>query len=125
MSFYYLFIPTWLVTTIVYTMLAKQYGASEKYLAERERVGLQKDEGTDSHTGHSTGSSNSAFTAFLDVVSWLSLLVISGLAIRVMFYSPTLEVYESNKLAFHNLAFICTLIYFACAYWAFKRKVAS
>jgi NCS1 family nucleobase:cation symporter-1 len=125
MSFYYLFIPTWFVTAIFYTMLAKQYGASEKYLAERERVSLQKAEGPDSHTGHSRGSSNSAFTTFLDVVSWLSLLVISSLAIKVMFYSPTLEVYESNKLAFHNLAFICTLIYFACAYWAFKRKVAS
>ena len=31
MSFFYLFIPTWVFTIIVYTLLAKQYGAKKSY----------------------------------------------------------------------------------------------
>jgi len=31
MSFYYLFIPTWIFTIIVYTILAGQYGAKKQY----------------------------------------------------------------------------------------------
>ncbi|MEL7532321.1 MAG: hypothetical protein AAFN10_13470, partial [Bacteroidota bacterium] len=34
MSFYYLFIPTWIFTILIYTLLAKQYGADKPYLEE-------------------------------------------------------------------------------------------
>jgi NCS1 family nucleobase:cation symporter-1 len=34
MSFYYLFIPTWIFTLILYTFLAKRYGAKEDYTSE-------------------------------------------------------------------------------------------
>jgi purine-cytosine permease-like protein len=34
--FYYLFIPTWIFTIILYTLLARKYGAAEKYPEEEE-----------------------------------------------------------------------------------------
>jgi len=35
MTFYYLFIPSWIVTILAYTLLAKLYGASESYPVEQ------------------------------------------------------------------------------------------
>src|SRR5690606_38533397 len=72
-----------------------------------------------------TPASASGLTTFLDAASWIALLIIMVLAVRVMFFSPTIEVYESNKSIFHEYGFIFTIVYFICAYWAFKRAKAN
>ena len=43
MSFYYLFIPTWIFTILIYTLLAGRYGAKDKYpeAAKKEKIYYQ------------------------------------------------------------------------------------
>ena len=40
-SFYYLFIPTWFFTIVVYTFLASRYGAKKKYVAQEKEEELR------------------------------------------------------------------------------------
>ncbi len=126
MSFYYLFIPTWFFTILVYTLLAGQYGAKKQYpeaaakaqkydadvaryqqkLAEKEPI-LEKD--------------NSLFSKVLKVVAFTALAVTLILAGIVLFGSADEGTYISNRETFYFYGFICTLLYFATAYWAMKR----
>jgi purine-cytosine permease-like protein len=129
MSFYYLFLPTWIFTIIVYTMLAKQYGASKKYEVEEanelvrnedikafqkqqalEEKPIQKDE--------------TVLTKLLNGIALISLIITMILAIITMFWSPDMTTYESNRDMFYTYGFICTLIYFVSAYWVLMRNKA-
>ena len=129
MSFYYLFIPTWFFTAILYTVLAGQYGAAEKYPEEeaRERARNQAIEEFQAHqaeTAPKPVKDNSTLTKMLHLVSISSLLITMVLAWVTMFRSPDMALYEANREIFYRYGFICTLVYFICAYWALRRKKA-
>lgn len=126
MSFYYLFIPTWFFTILIYTIWAGRSGAKQSFpdaeareqeydlaveayqqkLADEE-VPLPKDV--------------SVLSKALKVVSLVALGVTLFLAMKVLLSSPSQEVYEANREVFYQIGFACTLIYFITAYWAFKR----
>lgn len=129
MSFYYLFIPTWFFSLILYTILAKQAGANEDYTKEAaEEVQLQADiklyQQEKAKTEKVQQKDHSTLTKVLNIASVIFLGVIITLALITMFASPTIEQYENNKETFHIYAFICTIGYFATAYWALLRKKA-
>lgn len=125
-SFYYLFIPTWFFTIGVYTFLAKKYGASEDFTQEIKAAQKRDEEIVAFQQAHMPDQTslvdNSVLTKTLNIVSWLSLIIITLFATNVMFNSPDLTTYHANKELFQSNCFIGTIVYFSCSYWALLRK---
>lgn len=129
MSFYYLFIPTWFFTLILYTILAALGGAREDYTEEiKEEEQLQKDikvyQTEKAKTEKVQHKDTSIFSKVLVGLSVICLLIIAILAFRTMFASPTIEIYNVNKAMFNTYAFVCTIGYFVFAYWNLRRQKA-
>ncbi|WP_158968097.1 cytosine permease [Paraglaciecola sp. L3A3] len=129
MSFYYLFIPTWIFSIVVYTVLAKKYGADKDYSKEVAAEALEQQH---IETYQAEQASNqkafiidkSRFSKLLNAISTISLLIITAFASQVMFFSETMDIYDVNKAQFELYCFICTIIYFASAYMSLKRQKA-
>jgi len=126
MSFYYLFIPTWFFTIIVYTFLAARYGAKQQYPEE-----IAKEQAFDREVENfqltladrepKKVKNNSALSRALKFIAFASLAITLVLAFNVLFGSATETTYISNRDTFYFYGFICTLLYFPAAYWAMKR----
>ncbi|KHT48421.1 membrane protein [Alteromonas macleodii] len=129
MSFYYLFIPTWFFTIVVYTALAAEYGAKQAYPEQEAQVdafnarveAYQQQEAAleNEHVQDVT-----AVSKLLRLTSLASLLVSIALAIKTFSLSDTVAAYELNRDLFFNVGFACTVIYFVTAYWAMRRHKA-
>ncbi len=129
MSFYYLFIPTWFFTAILYTILAKKYGAAEKYPEQiaaeaTKRKEIEVYQAKQAEREPQPVEDRSTFTKVLHIFSRGSLFITLLLAASTMFRSPDLDAYDFNRALFYRYAFICTIIYFGAAYWALRRKKA-
>ncbi|MBR7889784.1 hypothetical protein J9B83_12650 [Marinomonas sp. A79] len=128
-SFYYLFLPTWVVTIVVYTLLAKRYGADKAYPKEKaemekhnqlvEAYHEQQANNTDPFVEDTSALSNA-----LKALSWISLAITFVLASITMFGSPDMASYLDNRDTFYLYGFICTVVYFVAAYWVLRRKKA-
>lgn len=125
-SFYYLFIPTWVFTIAVYTFLASRYGAKKKYAAhEKEEElrslaieGFQEQQEKEQRPLIKDISLLSKGLKFLAITA---LIITLGLACNVLFGSDLETDYIKNRDLFYDYGFICTVIYFVSAYWALKR----
>jgi purine-cytosine permease-like protein len=129
-SFYYLFLPTWIFTIVVYIFLAKKYGAAEAYpQAEAELANYDKQveifHAKQAEEAPVPITDTSLLTRSLTITAWLSLLVTLVFAINTMFFSDGVADYAVNRTLFFNWAFACTVIYFVTAYWAMQRKKLS
>jgi len=129
MSFYYLFIPTWFFSAILYTTLAYYAGATKDYAAqEAEEVAYNeavKHYQTEKSKEELTiEKDKSIFSKVLTLVSIICLILILWLAIYCFISSPDMKVYQENKDMFNKYAFMLTLGYFATAYWALLRQKA-
>ena len=130
MSFYYLFIPTWFFTIIVYTLLAGMYGAKEKY-PEAEAAEAKYNQDVESYQQQLADKEpvfvkdSSSFSKALKFIALTALVITLVLAGRVLFSSPDESIYIVNRDDFYFYGFICTLLYFATAYWAMKRSKSS
>lgn len=129
MSFYYLFIPTWIFTIIVYTLLAGRYGAKQSYpAAEAEQE--QYDASVEAYQLQLAEAEpvahvdDSVFSKVLKGIGYLALAVTLALAANVLFGSGDQLDYAINREAFYQFGFICTLLYFGTAYWALQRGKA-
>ncbi|WP_166422379.1 hypothetical protein [Paraglaciecola sp. 20A4] len=127
LSFYYLFIPTWFFTIIVYTYMAKRHGAADKYPEEQAKMEAFN-ERVELHQAEQAANEPepvihiSKLTKLLRVTAISSLVITFLLACNTMFFSANIPAYEVNRDMFFTVAFICTLIYFFTAYWAMQRK---
>ena len=126
MSFFYLFIPTWAFTILVYTFLAGRYGAKNKYPEEvakekSRNIAIVKFQEQKAKSEHIHIKDTSVFTKILRSVSVLVLIMTIVLASIVLFGSSNETMYVENREIFYRYAFICTLIYFGTAIWALKR----
>jgi purine-cytosine permease-like protein len=126
MSFFYLFIPTWIFTIGVYTLLAGRYGAKEKYpeAEEQERIRNEKivafqEEKSKLET--TPKKDTTVFSKILKLVSLVALIITLILAGIVLFDSANENSYINNRELFYTYAFICTITYFVTAYWALLR----
>lgn len=127
MSFYYLFIPTWIFSIVVYTVLAKKYGADQDYskyvaaeaLEQKQIIAYQAEQAVNDQPFI---EDTSGISKLLNAISVISLLVISAFACQVMFFSETMALYEANKSQFEFYCFICTITYFSSAYMSLKRQ---
>jgi NCS1 family nucleobase:cation symporter-1 len=129
MSFYYLFIPAWFFTLILYTVLAAKAGAKADYTEEiKEEEQLQKEikiyQAEKAKTEKVQHKDTSRFSKVLNVLSILCLTIILVLAFRTMFGSPDIETYNINKAMFQKFTFVFTIGYFVFAYWNLRRKKA-
>ena len=127
MSFYYLFIPTWFFTIAVYTFLAGKYGAKEEYI-EGEKKEKEYNKAVEQYHQKleneelETVQDVSIFTKALKLIAYAALGITLFLAIKTLVASPNEEIYVVNRDTFYQIGFICTIIYFAAAYWAMHRQ---
>ncbi|TDT45016.1 purine-cytosine permease-like protein [Maribacter spongiicola] len=126
MSFFYLFIPTWIFTIAVYTFLAGRYGAKEKYpeAEEQEKIRNEKivafqEEKSKLETTPKKDAT--PFSKILKLVSLVALIITLILAGTVLFDSANENSYINNREIFYTYAFVCTVTYFVTAYWVLIR----
>ncbi|MEL0622857.1 hypothetical protein V6238_07110 [Marinomonas arenicola] len=129
MSFYYLFLPTWVVTIIVYTLLAQRYGASKEYPEEMAEMASHDKLVEAYHEEQARAAvpiveDTSLLTKALKSIAWISLIVTLALASITMFASENMAHYLENRETFYTYGFVCTILYFTAAYWALKRQKA-
>ncbi|WP_231953924.1 hypothetical protein [Pirellulimonas nuda] len=126
MSFFYLFLPTWAFTIVLYTILASRYGARERYPAEEGAERARSEAIKDYQRQQALAQSppvhdRSALTYILRGTKWLALAATLILALVVMFRSPDMPAYQRNADVFYPWGFALTIIYFASAYWVLQR----
>ena len=126
MSFYYLFIPTWIFTILMYTFLAGRYGAKNKYPEEEAKEktrnsNIQKFQAQKAEKEVVIIKDTSLYTKVLKSISMLVLAITLVLGGIVLFGSETEQVYLENRELFYKYAFVCTVIYFTTSIWALKR----
>lgn len=125
-SFYYLFIPTWIFTIIVYTILAGRFGAKKAY-PEAEAKEKEFNTLVDAYQEKlaseepKTIKDNSLFSKILKTVAYIALAITLILAGNVLFGSTDETAYIANRELFYFYGFICTVAYFVLAYWAMHR----
>lgn len=129
MSFYYLWIPTWIFTLLLYTFLAKISGAKGDYLKEIEaekelQLEILKFQDEKAKTEKVQHKDNSVFSKALNILAIICLVVIGVLSINTFVNSPDMDAYNANKKLFQSLTFICTIGYFVSAYWSQRRRKA-
>jgi purine-cytosine permease-like protein len=127
--FYYLFIPTWIFTIILYTLLARKSGAAEKYPQEEEaerkkNAAIEEYQARQALSEGEPVEDHSVLSKVLRGISLIALVITLVLAARVMFWSPDGSVYEANRDIFYRYGFVCTIVYFVFAYWALRRRLA-
>jgi len=130
MSFYYLFIPTWIFTIILYTILAGRYGAKKSYpeaeakeeafnkLVEQYQEKLAVEE-------PQPIKDTSLFSKILRLIAYIALAITLMLAGNVLFRSSDENSYITNRDTFYFYGFICTIVYFVMAYWVMQRGKAK
>jgi len=107
MSFYYLFIPTWFFTVLVYIFLAGRKKEEAYNLAvEKYHKKLEEEESE-------TVQDVSIFTRGLKFIGYSVLGLTLFLAVKTLVASPEI---------FYQVGFACTIIYFIAAYWAMHRE---
>lgn len=126
-SFYYLFLPTWVVTMVVYTVLAKHYGAAEDYTREKAELAefetrVEMHQAKQAALEPAAQDDTTTLTKILRAVALSSLVISLVAAINAMFFSVNMIEYEENRTLFFNTGFVCTVLYFATAYWAMQRR---
>ncbi|MCM4172772.1 hypothetical protein DHD32_14870 [Arenibacter sp. TNZ] len=126
MSFFYLFIPTWVFTILVYTFLAARYGAKKGYpeAEKQEKIRNENIAQFQQQKGKLEKEhikDTSIFSRILKIVSIIALIITLTLACIVLFGSSDEAIYVENRAQFYQYAFICTILYFVTAYWAFQR----
>ena len=127
--FFYLFLPTWVVSIVCYTVLAGRAGADKDYpeAERREQAFERKVEAYHADLAAREGREHvkdtSTTTKIIRAI-WIviGLLVPAVLAWRVLFNSPDLYAYYVNRELFYDVAIWCTLVYFVFAWWDLQRS---
>ena len=129
--FVYLFLPTWVLSIVLYTILAKRAGAGESYPEAEKREADFDRRVKEFHAelarkeSHQHVRDTSVLTKLIRAV-WIviGLLVPAVLAWRVLFNSPDLYAYYVNRELFYDVTIWCTVIYFVFAWWDLQRGKA-
>jgi len=129
MPFYYLFLPTWFVSILVYVVLARRAGACETYPEKEKEQQAFHERVVEHHRRKAAekyreGVEDKTLLSKGIKVMWgiVGLGVPAVLAWRVMFESPDLYQYYVNRELFYDITIWCTIIYFAFAYWGLQRS---
>lgn len=127
-SFYYLFLPTWVLTIAVYILLSSVYGAKNTYPDQEEALRLwdkkvaEYQEKQYKKETKKIKYDSSPYQKLLNLLAFLALGVTFFLAFKTYMGSSDIEEYEINKNLFYSYTFACTLIYFIAAYLAQPKQ---
>lgn len=126
MSFYYLFIPTWVFTIILYTLLAGKFGAKKIYPEAEAKEEIYNKLIDQYHEQLATQvpsyvRDRSPITRVLRMVGYIALGITLVLAGNVLFGSSNETNYNANRETFYFYGFICTVVYFVAAYVTIRR----
>ena len=128
---YFAYIPSFLLSVVLYTLLAKRMGASQSYpdeeaadeaFAERVHVSHQKDAAATPDDVDT--KDRRKLTSVLKVVWIVDLLVLFAMAIFVLVASPDVPTYEANRQNFWYVAIAVTVVYFVSAYSELRLRKA-
>lgn len=124
--FYYLFIPTWVFTIIVYTVLAGRLGARGNFEAEEKEEAEYQQKLKEYHAAQAKEDyvekrPTRPLTKLIRLGALAALVVLLILASTVLFGSPDIATYEARREVFYTYGFLCTLTYFVLAIWAYNR----
>ncbi|AMX03419.1 purine-cytosine permease family protein [Microbulbifer thermotolerans] len=127
MPFYYLFLPTWIFTIVVYSLLSRAYGANERYEKEAAEMArfereVEKHQEEQARINPEIEPESSSFSNVLKSIAYASLGITVALAVNTMFFSSDMAEYAQNRDLFYKFGFACTVVYFVSAYWAMKRQ---
>jgi purine-cytosine permease-like protein len=129
MPVYVAFVPAFILSIVLYVVLARRMGASEKYpegeAADelfQERVGALHAEQAKQAPGDTKDRSKR--TSVLRTVWIVALVVISATALLVLLSSPDVAAYGARLDQFKAVALAGTVVYFVCAYWEMRRRKA-
>jgi len=131
MPYFYIFLPTWAVSIVLYVLLARLYGAAEKYPEEEEAERQFQARVAAWHArqaeveGHSPVQDTSVLSRVIKAI-WigLGLALPCVLAWITLFHSSNLYAYYVNVERFYDITIWCTFIYFIFAYWGLQRSKA-
>ena len=128
---YVAFVPAFVLSAVLYTLLAKRMGASESYpegqTADRlfqERVDAFHAEQAARTPEEVDTTDRRSVTRVLRVVWIVDLAVILGMAVFVLLASPDVATYEAHRGQFWWLALAGTVVYFGCAYSELRLRTA-
>ncbi len=127
MSFFYLFLPTWIFTMALYTFWASRAGAADDYTAELETdrkldEAIREMQAQQAIDDGQPVVDTTLLSKALCVLAWTSLGLTLILALVVMFGSPDMVTYNKNVAMFYTWGFVFTIIYFVTSYWALRRS---
>lgn len=134
--YYYLFVPTFVLAAVLYTLLAKRFGAAEKYPETEEKERQFDERVREFHARQAEVESVDAYkdptpvTTILLICSAICLGNVVVFAVRTLQFSPDLFSYYVNREQFFTVALVTTLIYFVTTYgsvqWnkAMARRIA-
>lgn len=127
MPFVWLFVPCWILSIVLYTVLSRKEGADRHY-PEAEKREAEFDQAVKAYHAELAAtetvvhaSDRSPLTRIIRAIWIISLVVPAVLAWRVLFSSPDLYDYYVNREMFYDISIWCTFAYFIFAWWALKR----
>ncbi len=127
--FVYLFLPTWVIAIVCYTLLAKAAGVDKSHPEAEQREQAFDKRVKEYHARLAAQETQVPFkdtTVLTKIIRavWIiiGLVVPAVLAWRVLFNSPDLYEYYMNREVFYDLTIWCTLIYFVFAWWDLQRS---
>lgn len=127
----FLFLPTWALAIVVYTLWARARGAGRDYreqeAAERDFTDAVRDyQAEQARARGYVGQprDRSALTIAIRTIWVLALVIPAILGWRVLFDSPELYTYFVNRELFYDVTIWCTVVYFVFAWWDLRRGIA-
>lgn len=128
--YYFVFVPVWAVSMGAYILLAKRAGADQRYPEgeENERLFMERvdvyqaERAEAATTGHAKDTT--PFSRILRATWIVCCVVILADAWIVLFSSPDMYTYLTQRETFYSVALWGTIIYFVAAYWELRRNKA-
>ena len=116
-------------TIIVYTLLAGRFGAKASYPEAEAKEAAFNASVSEYYARLATEepkvhNDDSAFSKALSGIGYLALAITLVLAALVLFGCADEAEYLANRDTFYTYGFVCTLVYFITACWAFQRGKA-
>lgn len=131
MPVYFAFVPSFVLSVVLYFMFAKMMGAAEKYPEGEatdeffdERVEAFQTERAESVHGDVDTQDQRKLTSVLRVVWIIDLVAIFAGALFVLFASPDVSSYQAHRDLFFVIAEVGTVIYFVAAYGELRLRKA-
>lgn len=125
--YYFIFVPVWVVSIIAYLLLAKAFGASQQFPEEQaaddlyfERALLHRDEQAKKWAAVAEPD-RTLLSRVLRIICVIILTAIFVYAWIVLFHSPDMFAYLTQRETFYTVALVGTIAYFVAGFWALRR----